>query len=253
MRRFFDGFPRDAHPMAVLSSAVSALSTFYQDSLDPFDSRAGGDLHGPAAGEAAHDRLVRVQEVHRAAAALPGQLPGLRGELPAHDVRRAGRAVRGRPGDRPRCWTCCSSCTPTTSRTAPRRPSGWSAPATPTCSPRSRPGVNALFGPLHGGANQAVLEMLQQIHADGGDVDGLRAQGEGQGGRRQADGLRPPGLQELRPAGRDRQEGRAGRARPHGQAGPAAGHRDASWRRSRWPTTSSSRASSTRTWTSTPA
>ena len=39
LRRFFDGFPRDAHPMPVLSSAVSALSTFYQDSLDPFDSR----------------------------------------------------------------------------------------------------------------------------------------------------------------------------------------------------------------------
>src|SRR4051812_16963433 len=37
LKRFFDGFPRDAHPMAVLSSAVSALSTFYQDSLDPFD------------------------------------------------------------------------------------------------------------------------------------------------------------------------------------------------------------------------
>ena len=37
LRRFFDGFPRYAHPMAVLSSAVSALSTFYQDSLDPFD------------------------------------------------------------------------------------------------------------------------------------------------------------------------------------------------------------------------
>lgn len=39
LRRFFDGFPRDAHPMPVLSSAVSALSTFYQDSLDPFDPR----------------------------------------------------------------------------------------------------------------------------------------------------------------------------------------------------------------------
>src|SRR5262249_56026822 len=37
LRRFFDGFPRDAHPMPVLSSAVSALSTFYQDSLDLFD------------------------------------------------------------------------------------------------------------------------------------------------------------------------------------------------------------------------
>src|ERR1700712_4218941 len=37
LKEFFAGFPRDAHPMAVLSSAVSALSTFYQDSLDPFD------------------------------------------------------------------------------------------------------------------------------------------------------------------------------------------------------------------------
>ena len=37
LKRFFDGFPRDAHPMPVLSSAVNALSTFYQDSLDPFD------------------------------------------------------------------------------------------------------------------------------------------------------------------------------------------------------------------------
>src|SRR5256884_4573265 len=37
MKRFFDGFPSDAHPMPVLSSAVSALSTFYQDSLDLFD------------------------------------------------------------------------------------------------------------------------------------------------------------------------------------------------------------------------
>src|SRR6185436_5122781 len=32
-------------------------------------------------------------------------------------------------------------------------------------------GVNALFGPLHGGANQAVLDMLKVIHRDGGDAD----------------------------------------------------------------------------------
>jgi len=37
LKGFFDGFPRNAHPMPVLSSAVSALSTFYQDSLNPFD------------------------------------------------------------------------------------------------------------------------------------------------------------------------------------------------------------------------
>src|SRR5580704_12293989 len=37
MRSFYNGFPRDAHPMAILSSVVGALSTFYQDSLDPHD------------------------------------------------------------------------------------------------------------------------------------------------------------------------------------------------------------------------
>src|SRR4051812_21610151 len=40
MRGFFNGFPSDAHPMPVLSSAVSALSTFYQDALNPHDEAA---------------------------------------------------------------------------------------------------------------------------------------------------------------------------------------------------------------------
>ena len=39
MRSFYNGFPKDAHPMAILSSVVGALSTFYQDSLDPHDPR----------------------------------------------------------------------------------------------------------------------------------------------------------------------------------------------------------------------
>ncbi|MFO0260743.1 MAG: citrate/2-methylcitrate synthase, partial [Planctomycetota bacterium] len=39
MRLFYNGFPRDAHPMASLSSVVSAMSTFYQDSLDPNDPK----------------------------------------------------------------------------------------------------------------------------------------------------------------------------------------------------------------------
>ena len=37
MRSFYNGFPRDAHPMAILGSVVGALSTFYQDALDPDD------------------------------------------------------------------------------------------------------------------------------------------------------------------------------------------------------------------------
>ena len=38
LKRFFDGFPRNAHPMPVLSSTVNALSAYYPDSLDPTDS-----------------------------------------------------------------------------------------------------------------------------------------------------------------------------------------------------------------------
>src|SRR6476661_9988546 len=38
MRLFYDGFPRDAHPMAILSSVVGGLSTFYQDSLSVTDA-----------------------------------------------------------------------------------------------------------------------------------------------------------------------------------------------------------------------
>ena len=163
-----------------------------------------------------------------------------------------GRAVRGRPGDRPARSTCCSSCTPTTSRTARRRPCAWSAPARPTCSRRSRPASTRCAGPLHGGANQAVLEMLEQIRDDGGDVDDVRAAGQEQGGRRPADGLRPPRLQELRPARRDHQEDRR---RVLGDLGAATSCSTSpcSSRRSRSPTTTSSSASSTRTSTSTRA
>jgi citrate synthase len=37
-------------------------------------------------------------------------------------------------------------------------------------------GVSALWGPLHGGADQAVLEMLEEIHKNGGDTEGVYGQ-----------------------------------------------------------------------------
>ena len=67
-------------------------------------------------------------------------------------------------------------------------------------------GINALFGPLHGGANQAVLEMLQRIRdVEEGNVDAFVERVKNQEHGRPADGLRAPGLQELRPARQDRQ------------------------------------------------
>ena len=68
-------------------------------------------------------------------------------------------------------------------------------------------GINALFGPLHGGANQAVLEMLDRIQADGGlTAQDFVAKVKDRETGVPAHGLRPPGLQELRPARGDRQE-----------------------------------------------
>ena len=72
-------------------------------------------------------------------------------------------------------------------------------------------GINALFGPLHGGANQAVLEMLEADPAPTAATSPRsceRVKNKEDGVR--ADGLRAPGLQELRPARGDR-EGDRGR------------------------------------------
>ena len=83
LRRFFDGFPQDAHPMAVLSSAVTALSAFYQDWLDPFDddqveiSTIRLLAKVPTIASYAYKKSIGQP------LPLPGQLVVLRGELPA--------------------------------------------------------------------------------------------------------------------------------------------------------------------------
>ena len=66
LKRFFDGFPRNAHPMPVLSSAVNALSRVLPGLAGPVRRRAGRAVDDPAAGQAADDRGLRVQEVGRA-------------------------------------------------------------------------------------------------------------------------------------------------------------------------------------------
>ena len=100
-----------------------------------------------------------------------------------------------------------------------RRPCGWPARAWPTCTPRSRRAIAALWGPLHGGANQEVLEMLGRSPAIGGDVAPAVDAGQGQERPVPAHGLRTPRLQELRPAGPDHQGGRRPSAREAGRRG----------------------------------
>jgi len=170
LRRFFDGFPRDAHPMPVLSSAVSALSTFYQDSLDPFD-----------------DDEVEIS-TYRLLAKLPtiaayayrkslGQ-PLLYPDNSLNLVEGLLRMTFGWPAEPYESDPVVTramdlllllhadheqNCSTSTVRLVGSSHANLFASVSA--------GVNALFGPLHGGANQAVLEMLEGILASDGSVD----------------------------------------------------------------------------------
>jgi citrate synthase len=169
MRRFFDGFPRDAHPMAVLSSAVSALSTFYQDSLNPFD-----DEHV----EISTIRLMaKVPTIASYAYKKAIGQPMLYPDNSLGYVENFLRMTFGVPATPYEIDPVAvkvldmllllhadheQNCSTSTVRLVGSSQANLFASVSA--------GVNALFGPLHGGANQAVLEMLQEIHADGGDV-----------------------------------------------------------------------------------
>jgi citrate synthase len=172
LKEFFAGFPRDAHPMPVLSSAVSALSTFYQDSLDPFD---------PSHVENSTVRLMAKLPTIAAYAYKKsiGQ-PLLYPDNSLGYVENFLRMTFGVPAKEYEVDPVMAktldmllilhadheqNCSTSTVRLV------GSAHANLFASVSA--GVNALFGPLHGGANQAVLEMLQGIDAEGGDVAGF--------------------------------------------------------------------------------
>ncbi len=206
LKGFFSGFPRDAHPMAVLSSAVSALSTFYQDSLDPFDAEHV---------ESSTIRLLaKVPTIAAYAYKKSVGQPFLYPDNTYGYVENFLRMTFGVPARPYEVDPVVAktldmlfilhadheqNCSTSTVRLVGSSHANLFASISA--------GVNALFGPLHGGANQAVLEMLQEIQASGGDVERVRPAGEGPRARRKPDGLRPPGLQELRPARGDREEG----------------------------------------------
>jgi citrate synthase len=169
LRRFFDGFPRDAHPMPVLSSAVSALSTFYQDSLDPFDAEQV---------EISTVRLLaKVPTIASYAYKKSIGQPLLYPDNALGYVENFLRMTFGVPAAQYDVDPVAAkaldmlfilhadheqNCSTSTVRMV------GSAHANLFTSISS--GINALSGPLHGGANEAVLQMLDRIKADGGDV-----------------------------------------------------------------------------------
>ncbi len=168
-KSFFAGFPRDAHPMPVLASGVSALSTFYQDSLDPFDEEhveqstirllaklptIAAYAFKKAVGQPflyPDNSLGYTENFLRMCFGVPAE-PFVVDETTAKvlDMLFILHADHEQ------------NCSTSTVRLVGSSHANLFASISA--------GVNALFGPLHGGANQAVLEMLQDIQDSGGDV-----------------------------------------------------------------------------------
>ena len=163
MSRFFQGFRRDAHPMAVMVGCVGALSAFYHDSTDITD---------PTQRMIASIRMIAKMPTLAAMAykysigqpfIYPKNDLDYAVEFPAHVLRGAVRGIQGQPGAWRAPWTASSSCTPTTSRTRRPRRCGSPARPAPIRSPASPPASPACGGPAHGGANEAALKMLGEI------------------------------------------------------------------------------------------
>ncbi len=169
LKRFFDGFPRNAHPMPVLSSAANALSAYYQDSLDPFD---------PEQVELSTIRLLAKMPTIAAYAYKKsvGQ-PFLYPDNSLTLVENFLRMTFGFPAEPyevdPEIVKALDmllilhadheqNCSTSTVRLV------GSSQANLFTSISG--GINALWGPLHGGANQSVLEMLEKIRQSDGDV-----------------------------------------------------------------------------------
>ena len=169
MKSFYNGFPRDAHPMAILSSVVGALSTFYQDFLDPSDSQQ-----------------VRIS-VHRLLAKLP--------TIAAYSYKKSiGQPFNYPKNDLSYCENflqmmfavpteeydpdplmvealnllliCHADHEQNCSTSTVRLVGSSNANLFASISA----GICALWGPLHGGANEACINMLERIVGDGGDV-----------------------------------------------------------------------------------
>lgn len=168
-RTFLGSFPRTAHPMSVLASAVNALATFYPDTLDPNDS---DQLDEAATIIMAKVRTI-VSYIFRRRRDEPMLYPDYsRGYV--DDFLRMCFAVPYEPFESDPLYVHAlgrlliihadheQNCSTSVVRIAGSAHANlYSAVAA---------GINALSGPLHGGANEAVLKQLKDIRDSGQSV-----------------------------------------------------------------------------------
>jgi citrate synthase len=169
MKHFFEGFPSGAHPMAVLAAMVVSMGTYYPDALD-VDNREILDI-----------TIARlISKVRTIAAFAYKKSIGQPFVYPKNNLKYCGNFLNmmfSVPAEEfdvdPELEKVMNlllilhadheqNCSTSTVRLV------GSAKANLFASVSA--GICALWGPLHGGANQEVIEMLEAIKADGGDV-----------------------------------------------------------------------------------
>ncbi|GAA4386762.1 citrate synthase [Hymenobacter koreensis] len=171
MRKIFDGFPSSAHPMGILSSLVSALTAFYPESLDPNQSEEEMNLN--------IKRLIaKISTIaawsYKNSVGHPVNYPKNKLDyvsnflhmmfaFPTEDydinpvvVNALNKLLILHADHEQNCSTS------TVRMVGSANASLYSSVSA---------GICALWGPLHGGANQEVIEMLEEIKADGGNTD----------------------------------------------------------------------------------
>ena len=169
MRHFFDSFPADAHPMAVLASGTVGMSTFYPDSWEIFD---------PDAVEITTLRLIA--KLPTLAAWSFKKAIGQAYVYPRNDLGYSANllhmmfAVPSEPYEvKPEVAEALdlllilhADHEQNASAATVRMVGSTHANMYASISA----GINALWGPLHGGANEAVINTLERIVKSGGDV-----------------------------------------------------------------------------------
>ena len=170
LRRFFDALPHTAHPMSVLSSAVSALSTYYEDSLS---------IHDPEQVELSTIRLLAKLPV--IAAYAHKKSLGQAFLYPDNSLSFVDNFLKLNFGTMAEPYEVNPVVSKALERLLILHEDHEQNASTSTVrlvgSTQANifasisAGINALYGPAHGGANEAVLTMLQQIKDSGESVE----------------------------------------------------------------------------------
>ena len=171
VRSILDGFPSKAHPMGVLSSLVSSLTAFYPKSLDP--NRSSEQINGTIiraiaklptlAAWSFKNRMRQPIMYPQNRLSYTANFIHMMFGLPTQDREISPVVVKALDKLLILHADHEQNCSASTVRIV------GSSHASLYASVSA--GIAALWGPLHGGANQAVIEMLETIKNDGGDLD----------------------------------------------------------------------------------